>query len=95
MWCSYHPVQHHAKNSGIISDRSRAHCSDYYISRYDVHEMTLESVYLRLELPMILEVDNKVAVDLINNYSVGGQNTSHRNKAVLSEGVEGTRVYGR
>ena len=53
----------------------------------------LESINLTVELPMILEVDNKVAVDLINNYSVGGQNTSHRNKAVLSEGVQRTRDY--
>jgi len=33
----------------------------------------LESINLRVELPMILEVDNKGAVDLINNYSVGGR----------------------
>ena len=26
-----------------------------------------------VEMPMILEVDNKWAVDLINNYSVGGR----------------------
>jgi len=33
----------------------------------------LESMNLRVKLPMILEVDNKGAVDLINNYSVGGR----------------------
>jgi hypothetical protein len=33
----------------------------------------LESMSLRVKLPMILEVDNKGAVDLINNYSVGGR----------------------
>ena len=33
----------------------------------------LESINLRVEMPMILEVDNKGAVDLINNYSVGGR----------------------
>ena len=32
----------------------------------------LESIGLQVELPMILEVDNKGAVDLANNWSVGG-----------------------
>ena len=36
----------------------------------------LESINLRVEMPMILEVDNKGAVDSINNYSVGGR-TQH------------------
>ena len=31
---------------------------------------------LKVKLPMILEVDNKGAVDLANNYSVGGR-TKH------------------
>ena len=33
----------------------------------------MESMNLRVKFPMILEVDNKGAVDLINNYSVGGR----------------------
>jgi hypothetical protein len=33
----------------------------------------LESIRLRVYLPMILEVDNKGAVDLVNNFSVGGR----------------------
>jgi len=33
----------------------------------------LESINLRVELLMIWEVDNKGAVDLVNNYSVGGR----------------------
>jgi hypothetical protein len=36
----------------------------------------LESIRLRVHLPMILEVDNKGAVDLVNNFSVGGR-TGH------------------
>jgi hypothetical protein len=32
-----------------------------------------ESLELQVQLPMILEVDNKGAVDLVNNYSVGGR----------------------
>jgi hypothetical protein len=34
----------------------------------------IESLGLHVQLPMILEVDNKGAVDLVNNYSVGGRN---------------------
>jgi hypothetical protein len=33
----------------------------------------IESLGLHVQLPMILEVDNKGAVDLVNNYSVGGR----------------------
>ena len=33
----------------------------------------LESLELQVELPMILEMDNKGAVDLANNWSVGGR----------------------
>jgi hypothetical protein len=33
----------------------------------------LESIRLRVHLPMILEVDNKYAVDLVNNFSLGGR----------------------
>ncbi len=33
----------------------------------------LESMGLKVKLPMILEMDNKKAVDLANNWSVGGQ----------------------
>jgi hypothetical protein len=33
----------------------------------------LKSIILRVHLPMILEVDNKGAVDLVSNFSVGGR----------------------
>jgi hypothetical protein len=32
----------------------------------------LESMRLKVELPMVLEIDNKGAVDLINSFTVGG-----------------------
>jgi hypothetical protein len=35
-------------------------------------ENTLESTGLKVELPMILKMDNKGAVDLVNSFSVGG-----------------------
>jgi hypothetical protein len=35
-------------------------------------ENTLESIGLKVELPMVLEMDNKGAVDLVNSFSVGG-----------------------
>jgi hypothetical protein len=33
----------------------------------------IESLGLNVQLPMLFEVDNKGAVDLVNNYSVGGR----------------------
>ena len=33
----------------------------------------LESIGLKVELPMMLYVDNKGAKDLMNNWSVGGR----------------------
>ena len=32
----------------------------------------LESMHLQVELPMVIECDNKGAVDLVNGYQVGG-----------------------
>ena len=33
----------------------------------------LDFIGLSVELPLLLEMDNKGAVDLVNNWSVGGQ----------------------
>ena len=33
----------------------------------------VQSMKLQVELPMILEIDNRGAVDLANNWSVGGR----------------------
>jgi hypothetical protein len=38
----------------------------------------IKSIGLKVKLPMILEVDNKGAVDIINSFSVGGR-TCHIN----------------
>jgi hypothetical protein len=39
-----------------------------------LYEMrVLESIGLKVQLPMVLEVDNKGVVDLANNWSVGGR----------------------
>jgi len=46
----------------------------------------LESISLRVELPMIFEMDNKWEVDLINNYSVAGR--THHMETSLAEGVK-------
>jgi hypothetical protein len=38
-----------------------------------LYEMrVLESIQLKVQLPMVLELDNKDVVDLANNWSVGG-----------------------
>jgi hypothetical protein len=36
------------------------------------HRNTPESIRLKVELSMILEIDNKGAVNLVNSFSVGG-----------------------
>jgi hypothetical protein len=41
-------------------------------SRYDVCLECSESMGLKVKLPMTLEMDNKGAVDLANNWSIGG-----------------------
>ena len=52
-----------------------------------VHEMffvkkVLESMGLKVELPMLIECDNKGAVDLVNGHSVSG-NTKHIDARIL------------
>ena len=42
-------------------------------STWAIKKKLMESMNLRVKLPMILEVDNKGAVDLKNNFSVGGR----------------------
>jgi len=37
----------------------------------------IESLGLKVKLPMLLEIDNEGAIDLCNNYSVGGTRTCH------------------
>ena len=68
-------LNHDADGRWIVSNRRISEATTMvqdvmYLKRL------LESINLRVELPMILEVENKGAVDSINNYSVGGR-TSH------------------
>ncbi len=42
------------------------------------HLVVSQSIGLKVELPMILEMDKKGAVDLVNNFSVGSH-TQHIN----------------
>ncbi len=42
------------------------------------HKRMIKSIGLKVKLPMILEIDNKGAVDIINSFSVGGR-TRHIN----------------
>jgi hypothetical protein len=52
--------------------------AEFFAATNNAHDMLytnqiIESLVLHVQLPMILEVDNKSAVDLVNNYSVGGR----------------------
>ncbi len=42
-------------------------------ARHAIHKNVLDLMGLKIKLPMILEMDNKGAVNLGNNWSVGGQ----------------------
>ena len=44
------------------------------VAQYMLYVMNfLESLQLKVNKPMLLEIDNKVCVDLINNWSVAGR----------------------
>jgi hypothetical protein len=42
-------------------------------TRYDLRKNVLKLLGLQVETPMVLQMDNKGAVDLINSFSVGGR----------------------
>ena len=46
----------------------------------------MESIGLQVKLPMVLEVDNKGTVDLINNWSVGGRQCFRPRRSSLGLG---------
>ena len=49
-------------------------CSAVVVAQYMLYIMNfLESLQLRVEKPMLLEIDNKGCVDLINTWSVAGR----------------------
>jgi hypothetical protein len=50
----------------------------------------LESIILRVELQMVLEVDNKGAVDLIIIYCVGGRTCHMETRVILVKWKAGT-----
>ena len=49
---------------------------------------------MRVELPMILEMDNKGAVDSINNYSVGGRTQHMETRQYYLRELKEQVVYG-
>ena len=47
-----------------------------YCSQYTMYDLrVLESIELKFELPMLMEIENSGTMDLENNWSVGG--TTH------------------
>jgi hypothetical protein len=50
------------QSSGVVCAHDMLYCKN-----------VLESMGLKVKLPMLLEMDNKGAVNLANNWSVGGQ----------------------
>ena len=67
-----HSLNHNADGCWIVSN-SRSSQATTVAQDVMYLKRPLESINLRVGLPMFLEVDNKGAVDSINNYSVGGR----------------------
>jgi hypothetical protein len=55
-------VREAEQSSGVLCTQAMLYCNN-----------VLESRGLKAKLPMLLKMDNKGAVDLANNWSVGGQ----------------------
>ena len=53
----------------------------------------MESLELKVKLPMILEVDNKGTVDLINNWSVGGRTRHVETRQLFLCGMKEQGVF--
>jgi len=70
------PVTKKSKQQDIVAisvteAEVNAACSCAQDMVYEYH--LLKSIGLKVQIPMILEIDNKGAVDLINNWSVSGR----------------------
>jgi hypothetical protein len=70
MWSSNNLEIKNDAYSGIICDRSWIICSSDGSTRYAIH---YESMGVGVKKPMVSEIDNKGATDLVNNWSVGGR----------------------
>jgi hypothetical protein len=57
----------------IIRHRSRIDGSCQLHSGYDIHQECNQFNGLKVKLPMEIQVDNKLAKALVNNWSVGGR----------------------
>ena len=62
-----------AEDSHIVAVWGRAERSSIICVQDMLYAKNLlKSMWLKVELPMVLEIDNKGAVDLINSFTVGG-----------------------
>jgi hypothetical protein len=62
----------HAEESRTVVVGGRAESRSFMCSGMLYGKNLLESIGLKVKLPMMLEINNKGAVDLINNFTVGG-----------------------
>ncbi len=60
------------KMVALSSCKAEMNAAVLYAQDMMYQKNTPESIRLKVELPMILEMDDKGAVDLVNNFSVGG-----------------------
>ncbi len=53
---------------------------------------TLELIGLKVEYPMVLEMDNRGAIDLINSFSVGGHTRHINNKQCFLQELKEAKI---
>jgi hypothetical protein len=73
MWSGYYSAIQDDANGGTIGDRTQVFAAVMTVQDMLFIMKIVESMGLQVELPMLLEIDNKGAKDLINNWSVRGR----------------------
>jgi hypothetical protein len=69
------PTMHRSatqKTVALLSCEAELNAAVLCVQDMIYQKNTLESIGLRVELPMVLEMDNREAINLINSFSVGG-----------------------
>jgi hypothetical protein len=69
------PTMHRSatqKTVALLSCEAELNAAVLYVQDMIYQKNTLELIGLKVEFPMVLEMDNRGAIDLINSFSVGG-----------------------
>ncbi len=61
------------KTVALLSCKAELNAAVLCVQDMIYQKNTLESIGLKIEYPMVLEMDNRGAIDIINSFSVGGR----------------------